>query len=179
MPATAPTLELCGHTNETGAAQTTLSRFRFGPDALIGNFANKKRGVTTVTLSVQRACDYLKGKRGTPVQRQVSAILLACCVGSVVFASQPSFAQQEQIEAKRKVLSKVVPAYPELARKMHISGSVKLEVIVAPNGSTKNTRAMGGHPLLVQAASDAVSKWKWAPSIQETTELIEIKFDPE
>jgi len=44
-----------------------------------------------------------------PVRRQVSAVLLAFCVGSVVFTCQPSFAQQEQIEAKRKVLSKVVP----------------------------------------------------------------------
>jgi hypothetical protein len=87
-----------------------------------------------------------------PVRRQVSAVLLAFCVGSVVFACQPSFAQQEQSEAKRKVLGKVVPAYPELARKMHISGSVKLEVIVAPNGSAKNTKPLGGHPLLVQAA---------------------------
>ena len=113
------------------------------------------------------------------MRRQICAVLLACCVGSVVFASQPSFAQQQQQEDKRKVLSKVVPVYPELARKMHIGGSVKLEVIVAPNGSTKSTRAMGGHPLLVQAASDAISKWKWAPSAQETTELIEIKFNPE
>jgi len=114
-----------------------------------------------------------------PVRCQVSAVLLAFCVGSVAFGCQPSFAQQEQIEAKRKVLSKVVPVYPELARKMHISGSVKVEVIVAPTGSAKNTKALGGHPLLVQAASDAISKWKWAPSTQETTESIEIKFNPD
>ena len=114
-----------------------------------------------------------------PVRHHVSAVLLAFCVGSVVFAYQPSFAQQEQIEAKRKVLGKVVPLYPELARKMHISGSVKLEVIVAPNGSPKNPKALGGHPLLVQAASEAISKWKWAPSTQETTELIEIRFNPD
>lgn len=113
------------------------------------------------------------------MRRRVSAVLLACCVGSVVFACRPSFAQQDQIEAKRKVLSKVVPVYPELARKMHISGSVKLEVIVAPNGSPRNPKALGGHPVLVQAASDAISKWKWAPSTQETTELIEIRFNPD
>lgn len=113
------------------------------------------------------------------MRRHISSVLLICCIGSVVFACQPSFAQQEQIEARRKVLGKVVPVYPELARKMHISGSVKLEVIVAANGSPKNPKTLGGHPLLVQAASDAVSKWKWAPSMQETTELIEIKFNPD
>lgn len=108
--------------------------------------------------------------------RHITAVLLACCIGGIVFAYQPSFAQQEPIEAKRKVLSKVVPHYPELALQMHIAGSVKLQVIVASNGSSKNTKALGGHPLLVQAAIDAISKWKWAPSTQDTTELIEIKF---
>jgi len=111
------------------------------------------------------------------VRRHITAVLLACCVGSIVFACQPSLGQQEPIEAKRKVLSKVVPLYPELAHRMHIAGSVKLEVIVGSNGSSKNAKALGGHPLLVQAAIDAISKWKWAPSTQDTTELIEIKFN--
>ena len=141
-------------------------------------FNKKHPGVTTVTLSAQRECDQLEvrgGPRAASHQRcSLGMLRRECC-----FACQPSFAQQEQIEAKRKVLSKVVPVYPELAHKMHIGGSVKLEVIVAPNGSPKNPKALGGHPLLVQAASDAISKWKWAPTTQETTELIEIKFNPD
>ena len=145
---------------------------------LIGILLSEKLGRYYRYLSAHRACDQLE-VRGDPVRCQVIVVLLACCVGSVVFACRPSFAQQEQIEAKRKVLGKVVPVYPELAHKMHISGSVKLEVIVAPNGSPKNPKALGGHPLLVQAASDAISKWKWAPSAQETTESIEIKFNPD
>jgi TonB family protein len=76
-------------------------------------------------------------------------------------------------------MEKMAPAYPELARRMRINGTVKLEVIVAPNGVPKSPKALGGHPLLVQAATDAISKWRWAPSTVETTELIEVKFNPD
>jgi outer membrane biosynthesis protein TonB len=54
---------------------------------------------------------------------------------------------QEQTEG-RKVVSKVVPEYPELASKMQIRGTVKLEALVAPNGKVKLTQVVGGSPLL-------------------------------
>jgi outer membrane biosynthesis protein TonB len=60
---------------------------------------------------------------------------------------------QEQTEAKRKVVTKGVPIYPELARKMRIMGSVRIEVIVSPDGSSKTIRVIGGHPLLAHAPS--------------------------
>jgi len=59
-------------------------------------------------------------------------------------------------EGKRKVKSKNSPAYPELARRMNVSGKVKIEVIVMPDGRVRSTRVIGGHPLLVQACQDAV-----------------------
>jgi hypothetical protein len=37
---------------------------------------------------------------------------------------------------------------------------------------------MGGSPVLVKAAVDAIEKWKWAPAPQETKELIELTFQP-
>lgn len=100
-------------------------------------------------------------------------------MAAAVLPCVQSVAQQEATEASRRVVNKVVPLYPELARKMRISGSVKLQVTIAPSGAPKNARPLGGHPLLVQAATDAVYKWKWVPAPQETTELIEIKFTPQ
>ena len=46
------------------------------------------------------------------------------------------------------------PAYPELARRMNVSGKVKIEVIITPDGHVRSTRVIGGHPLLVQACQD-------------------------
>jgi TonB family protein len=109
----------------------------------------------------------------------ISAAVAVCLVGLLPITCNRSFAQQEQTEVKRRVVTKVVPLYPELARKMHITGIVRIEVIVPPDGSPKTIRVMGGHPVLAQAATDAIHKWKWAPVQQETTELIEMKFNPD
>ena len=48
----------------------------------------------------------------------------------------------------RRAKTKVQPTYPELAHKMNISGTVKIEVAVAPNGTVKEARVVGGHPVL-------------------------------
>jgi TonB family protein len=79
----------------------------------------------------------------------------------------------------RKIKTRVVPTYPEIARRMGISGTVRLTVVVAPNGSVKTTTAMGGHPLLLNAAMDAVKKWKFESAAEESTGTIEIKFNPQ
>ena len=79
--------------------------------------------------------------------------------------------------SERKVSSRVAPAYPELARRMHIHGLVRVEAIVRPNGSVKSTRVLGGNPVLVVAAQDAVGKWKFEPAPSETTEIVQLAFE--
>jgi TonB family protein len=91
----------------------------------------------------------------------------------------PSFAQTEQTESRRKVINKVMPAYPEIARSMHIKGVVRIEAVIAPNGSVKTTHILGGHPLLAQAADDSVHKWRWETAPAESKELVEVRFDPD
>jgi TonB family protein len=61
---------------------------------------------------------------------------------------------------------------------MHISGNVKVEAVVAPNGKVKLVEIKGGHPVLAQAAADAVSRWKWEPADHESREPVEVKFVP-
>ena len=107
----------------------------------------------------------------------VTVVVGACLTALLALSCRWSFAQQEQPEGKRRVVNRVVPLYPELARKMHITGIVRIEVVVAPDGAAKAIRVIGGHPVLAQAANDAIHKWKWAPVAQETTEVIELKFN--
>src|ERR1700751_2526027 len=97
----------------------------------------------------------------------------------LVFSSNLSHAQNTTISSssERKISSRVAPAYPELAKKMHIHGVVKVEVIVRPNGSVKSNRVLGGNPVLVEAAQDAVSKWKFEPTQSETTEIVQVGFE--
>ena len=89
-----------------------------------------------------------------------------------------SLAQQEQSESSRKILNRVTPQYPEMARTMNLRGNVKAEAVVEPNGVVKSVEVKGGHPVLVRAAQDAIYKWKWAPAARETREPIEVRFDP-
>src|SRR5277367_5171638 len=77
----------------------------------------------------------------------------------------------------RKVTARVAPAYPELAKKMHIQGTVKVEAVVRPNGTVKSTRILGGNPVLIESASDAVKKWKFEPAQNETTEVVQLAFE--
>lgn len=79
-------------------------------------------------------------------------------------------------DTARKLKTKIAPQYPELARKMNVSGSVKLELIVAPNGQVKAVRPLGGHPLLIDAAESAVKQWRYEPGV-EGTEVVEIRFN--
>jgi outer membrane biosynthesis protein TonB len=86
-------------------------------------------------------------------QRTATALLavltLAVTEGAIhVRAQQPQAQQAQNDEIVRRAKFKVQPAYPALARKMNISGVVKIEVVVAPNGSVKDARVVGGHPVL-------------------------------
>ena len=79
-------------------------------------------------------------------------------------------------ETARKIVSRVAPGYPELAKRMHIEGSVKIEAMVRPNGTVRTTRVMGGNPVLVDAAVAAVTKWKFEAAPTETTEIVQLAF---
>jgi TonB family protein len=67
--------------------------------------------------------------------------------------------------------------YPELAKKMHIHGMVKVEAVVKPNGMVKSIRILGGNPVLLESAKDAVAKWKFEPAQSETTEIVQLAFE--
>jgi TonB family protein len=110
------------------------------------------------------------------IERFLVGVLLTGVIALTILHPLPGRAQQDEIT--RKVKSKVAPAYPELARRMAISGVVKVQVVVAPNGAVKSTKVVGGHPLLVNAAVDAVKKWRFDSASEETTGVVEFKFDP-
>jgi TonB family protein len=82
-------------------------------------------------------------------------------------------------QLSRKVKNKVSPIYPEIARRMNITGTVKVMVVVAPNGNLKSSKAVGGHPVLVNAAMDAIKKWKFESATEESSGVVEFKFQPE
>jgi len=87
-------------------------------------------------------------------------------------------AQEAENEIVRRAKTKVQPAYPELARKMNITGTVKVQVVVAANGTVKDAKIVGGHPVLANAALDAIRKWRFEPTSAESTGVVDFKFEP-
>ncbi len=78
----------------------------------------------------------------------------------------------------RKAISNPVPVYPEVAKRLHLVGVVKMIVVVAPDGRIKETRVIGGHPLLVSSVEETLKNWKYAPASTESTVQLEFNFRP-
>jgi TonB family protein len=76
----------------------------------------------------------------------------------------------------RKPVVNPDPEYPEIARRMNISGTVRVELVIAADGNIKSAKVLGGHPLLADAVQKALKKWKYAPGASETTMLLDFKF---
>ncbi|MGA7632495.1 MAG: energy transducer TonB [Terriglobales bacterium] len=106
--------------------------------------------------------------------RLVAALLLVISAYVAIDGSQA----WGQNELSRKAKFKVAPAYPDLARRMNITGVVKLEVTVAPNGTVKSAKLIGGHPVLANAALDAIKKWRFETGPDETTGIVDFRFSP-
>jgi TonB family protein len=87
-------------------------------------------------------------------------------------------AQDSSNQPERKVVKQTMPRYPEIARRMKLSGTVKVVAVVAPDGKVKKVEPVGGSPLLIEAAKDAVSEWKFAPASGESRQVVEVHFSP-
>ena len=104
-------------------------------------------------------------------------ILLLIFISAGATPSRPQNDDAE-VAGSRKVVNRVLPSYPAMARSMSLSGSVKMEVVVTPNGSVKSVQILGGNAVFSQAAETAVHGWKWEKSEHETTERVEVRFKP-
>ena len=64
-----------------------------------------------------------------------------------------------------KLLQQPKPVYPALARSARISGTVRLQAIIGRDGTIRNLQLVGGPPLLIAAALEAVSRWTYKPTL--------------
>jgi TonB family protein len=99
-------------------------------------------------------------------------VLAAVTLGTVSLLSQEGDAPG----SKRRVKVMGKPQYPDLARKLNLSGVVKIEVTVGADGKVKRTRIIGGHPVLAPEAEKAALQCEFEPGPKETSEVIEFKF---
>lgn len=78
-------------------------------------------------------------------------------------------------------LSGTDPVYPQMAKIAHVQGDVVLQALISKQGTIENLRAVSGHPILIQAAMDAVRQWRYKPWVLngepvEVETTITVKF---
>jgi TonB family protein len=121
--------------------------------------------------------------RLTTLNKCLVAAVLGSATVSVIANPLPTQAQEQEVvktdDLARKPRARVAPIYPEMARRLNIEGTVKLAVVVAPNGTVKSSKAVGGHPLLVNAAITAMKQWKFETAPTESSGIVEFKFQPQ
>ena len=94
-------------------------------------------------------------------------VLAALGIGALAHASGSSH---------RGIVNKVPPVYPELARRMHVSGTVVMHLVVQPDGSVSDARVESGHALLTPAAEQAVRHWKFERASDTTDMTVDVNF---
>jgi protein TonB len=80
-------------------------------------------------------------------------------------AATPTRIKQGGQVTAASILNQTRPVYPPLARQARIQGSVVLHAIIDKDGRVAQLEVVSGHPLLVQAALDAVKQWRYKPTL--------------
>jgi TonB family protein len=106
----------------------------------------------------------------------IRALFLLCCAAAIagIFAS----VAHAQDQSPRRLLNRVTPKYPEYLKTHDIGGVVRLSITVSPSGNVKTVAPVGGNPILIDAAVEAVKQWKYAPGEESNTFEVKVDFVP-
>jgi TonB family protein len=106
--------------------------------------------------------------------RNATVWLSLAAIGAGAVVATPVTAEET---ALRKITKKVMPVMSLVARKARLTGTVKLLALVSPDGTVKSIHILGGNPLFVPSAEEAVKQWKFEVGPKETTEPVSLKFE--
>ena len=94
------------------------------------------------------------------------------------YGSPPPSTSAPPLDGQRRLQHDTPPSYPELAGRMHLTGTAQVQAVVNPDGSVKEVKIIGGHPVLADALARAVMQWTYQPSAKETIEVVKFTFNP-
>jgi TonB family protein len=110
-----------------------------------------------------------------PKPRRIAARLLQMAVVAIAVTMTLPLHAADDGET-RAVKQRVAPVYPELAKRLRISGVVRVAATVSPDGAVTATKTVSGNHMLSAAAEDAVRRWKFVSAPEASTIEIDINF---
>ena len=119
----------------------------------------------------------LEAKLSHPV-RSAGCACIGLVLATLLSPASTPLLRAQTVPSVRKVVYKVPPKYPRELRQNEIGGIVRLSVSVSPNGSVAKITPIGGNPVLVDAATQAVKQWKYVPADHPTTTEVQLDFIP-
>jgi protein TonB len=102
---------------------------------------------------------------GTGDSRSVGTVIDSILGSGHFVAPPPSVAHPPPVSRMMEgnLIHRVEPRYPPLAIQARIQGQVVLQAVISRSGMIENLQLVSGHPMLAQAAIDAVSRWRYRP----------------
>lgn len=136
-----------------------------GPD---GRVTYAGSGTLAQTLRKWRYTPTLVGD--TPIEVRTAVELKFPPDGGACPSSSPPVEQANRIcvaseVQAAKLINRIKPVYPDEARQDGIMGNVVLHVIIGMDGTVSDAKLISGHPLLLEAARDAVRQWRYTPTL--------------
>lgn len=105
------------------------------------------------------------GVPGGQVNGVLGSILTSGHTTPAVVAAPPKRIRVSTGISEGMLVHRVEPVYPVIAARARIQGTVQLRAVIAKDGSIENLQVIGGHPILQQAALEAVKQWRYKPYI--------------
>jgi TonB family protein len=94
------------------------------------------------------------------------------------YETSPRATSDSKVESERQLVRSIPPEYPAIAERMRLTGTAQVQALVNPNGTVRDVKILGGHPLLADALARAVKQWMYQPAPKETTEIVKFIFGP-
>jgi periplasmic protein TonB len=104
------------------------------------------------------------------VGKNILRVLVVTAAAMVLVGSASAQDQEKRLKVasdlqQAKLVSNTMPVYPVLAKRGRVEGTVRLSAVIGKDGSVERLETVSGHPILEQAAVEAVKKWKYKPTI--------------
>lgn len=145
---------------------------------LVGEEANFLRQGGMINLVLKNGTIRFEINKGALDRARVrlGPSLLAAVSGESGSSGEPAVSATPG-EARRLKVS-TPPEYPDIAKRMNIRGTVQLELTVARDGTVKDVKIIGGHPILTDAMVKSVRGWRYEPAPKESQVVVKFVFAP-